>query len=275
MAQDSVKAMGVEQSLVGSVDRSDGMKQLTLAGRPLYRYMGNAKAGEMKGQTKDSKWYAVTPPARRPRCPRTAPVRPTAPRAGPVRLTIWRGCPAYPDAQQCRTWRHLAPHRRQSGRLAAGPQQSRSRAAAGPQQGCQVLASELPGDPPTAIHHPHRPVERSWKCVRLRNGSGGHPHPHALRALAARQAPSPTGGTSEHPMRWLRRLVRRRMRHLRLQRRLGRACGDSLRETALTAQAPGPGVAAVGSVPNPGALTGSPCRRGVHGAERSERRPTR
>ncbi|WP_328690330.1 hypothetical protein OHA74_14285 [Streptomyces phaeochromogenes] len=61
MAQDSVKAMGVEQSLVGSVDRSDGMKQLTLAGRPLYRYMGDAKTGEMKGQAKDSKWYAVTP----------------------------------------------------------------------------------------------------------------------------------------------------------------------------------------------------------------------
>ena len=61
MAQDSVKAMGVEQSLVGSVDRSDGMKQLTLAGRPLYRYMGDAKAGEMNGQAKDSKWYAVTP----------------------------------------------------------------------------------------------------------------------------------------------------------------------------------------------------------------------
>lgn len=61
MAQDSVKAMGVEQSLVGSVDRSDGMKQLTLAGRPLYRYIGDAKAGEMKGQAKDSKWYAVTP----------------------------------------------------------------------------------------------------------------------------------------------------------------------------------------------------------------------
>ncbi|WP_051814330.1 hypothetical protein RFN58_34620 [Streptomyces iakyrus] len=61
MAQDSVKAMGVEQSLVGSVDRSDGMKQLTLAGRPLYRYMGDAKAGELKGQAKDSKWYAVTP----------------------------------------------------------------------------------------------------------------------------------------------------------------------------------------------------------------------
>lgn len=61
MAQDSVKAMGVKQSLVGSVDRSDGMKQLTLAGRPLYRYMGDAKAGEMKGQAKDSKWYALTP----------------------------------------------------------------------------------------------------------------------------------------------------------------------------------------------------------------------
>lgn len=62
MAEDSVQAMGVEKNLVGSVDRSDGMKQqLTLAGRPLYRYMGDAKAGEMNGQAKGSKWYALTP----------------------------------------------------------------------------------------------------------------------------------------------------------------------------------------------------------------------
>ncbi|MFC8663655.1 hypothetical protein [Streptomyces sp. NPDC057199] len=61
MAEDSVQAMGVRKNLVGSVDRSDGMKQLTLAGRPLYRFMGDAKAGEMNGQAKDSKWYALTP----------------------------------------------------------------------------------------------------------------------------------------------------------------------------------------------------------------------
>ena len=54
MAQDSVQAMGVKQS-------SDGMKQLTLGGWPLYRYMGDTKAGQMNGQAKDDKWFAVMP----------------------------------------------------------------------------------------------------------------------------------------------------------------------------------------------------------------------
>lgn len=61
MAQDSVQTMGVEKSLLGSVNRSDGMKQLTLGGWPLYRYMGDTKAGQMSGQGKDKMWFAVTP----------------------------------------------------------------------------------------------------------------------------------------------------------------------------------------------------------------------
>ena len=61
MAQDSVQTTGVEKSLLGSVARSDGMKQLTLGGWPLYRYMGDTKAGQMNGQGKEKMWYAVTP----------------------------------------------------------------------------------------------------------------------------------------------------------------------------------------------------------------------
>ena len=61
MAQGDVEAMGVEESLVGSVDRADGMKQLTLGGWPLYRYMGDTKAGQMNGHAKDDMWYPVTP----------------------------------------------------------------------------------------------------------------------------------------------------------------------------------------------------------------------
>lgn len=61
MAQDSVSTMGVEKTLLGSVDRSDGMKQLTLGGWPLYRYMGDTKAGQMNGQGKSKMWFAVTP----------------------------------------------------------------------------------------------------------------------------------------------------------------------------------------------------------------------
>ncbi|WP_405864498.1 hypothetical protein [Streptomyces sp. NBC_00005] len=60
VVQDSVQTMGVEKSLLGTVHR-DGMKQLTLGGWPLYRYMGDTKAGQMNGQGKGEVWYAVTP----------------------------------------------------------------------------------------------------------------------------------------------------------------------------------------------------------------------
>ncbi|MFF6829810.1 hypothetical protein [Streptomyces longwoodensis] len=60
MADGSVQAMGL-QAKAGTVTRSDGMKQVTLAGWPLYRYMGDTKAGEMNGQGKSGAWYAVTP----------------------------------------------------------------------------------------------------------------------------------------------------------------------------------------------------------------------
>ena len=59
MVQDSVQTMGVEKSLLGTVHR-EGMKQLTLGGWPLYRYMGDTTAGQMNGQGKDKAWYAVT-----------------------------------------------------------------------------------------------------------------------------------------------------------------------------------------------------------------------
>ncbi|MEU0042775.1 COG4315 family predicted lipoprotein [Streptomyces werraensis] len=60
MPDGTPQAMGV-QGKVGTITRDDGMKQLTLAGWPLYRYMGDAKAGDMNGQGKDGAWYAVTP----------------------------------------------------------------------------------------------------------------------------------------------------------------------------------------------------------------------
>ncbi|MGV9563844.1 hypothetical protein [Streptomyces sp. NPDC003480] len=60
IVQDSVQTSGVERSLLGTVHRN-GMKQLTLAGWPLYRYMGDTKAGQANGQGIDREWYAVTP----------------------------------------------------------------------------------------------------------------------------------------------------------------------------------------------------------------------
>lgn len=56
----SVQAKGIAKSLIGTVHRN-GMKQLTLAGWPLYRYIGDTTAGQTNGQGKGDEWYAVTP----------------------------------------------------------------------------------------------------------------------------------------------------------------------------------------------------------------------
>ena len=50
---------GVDASLVGTVTRTDGSKQLTLAGRPLYLFANDAKAGDAKGQAVGDVWWVV------------------------------------------------------------------------------------------------------------------------------------------------------------------------------------------------------------------------
>ncbi|MEU2420807.1 hypothetical protein ABZ619_07135 [Streptomyces sp. NPDC007851] len=57
---ESVQTSGVRQSLLGTVHRN-GRTQLTLAGWPLYRYVGDTAAGQVNGQGKNGEWYAVTP----------------------------------------------------------------------------------------------------------------------------------------------------------------------------------------------------------------------
>jgi predicted lipoprotein with Yx(FWY)xxD motif len=56
---------GVDPTLVGSVARADGTKQVTLAGWPLYRHAGDKKAGDLTGQGKGGAWFAVTPEGRK------------------------------------------------------------------------------------------------------------------------------------------------------------------------------------------------------------------
>jgi predicted lipoprotein with Yx(FWY)xxD motif len=50
---------GVAASLVGTVTRSDGTKQVTLAGSPLYYYANDAKAGDATGQAVGGIWWVV------------------------------------------------------------------------------------------------------------------------------------------------------------------------------------------------------------------------
>ena len=50
---------GIDSSLVSTITRSDGTKQLALGGLPLYLFASDSKAGEAKGQAVDGVWWVV------------------------------------------------------------------------------------------------------------------------------------------------------------------------------------------------------------------------
>jgi predicted lipoprotein with Yx(FWY)xxD motif len=50
---------GVDASAVGTVTRTDGSKQLTLGGMPLYQFVEDSKAGDVKGQAVGGIWWVV------------------------------------------------------------------------------------------------------------------------------------------------------------------------------------------------------------------------
>jgi len=52
---------GVDASVVGTVTRADGSRQITLAGWPVYRYIGDPKPGAWKGQNVGGVWFVVAP----------------------------------------------------------------------------------------------------------------------------------------------------------------------------------------------------------------------
>jgi predicted lipoprotein with Yx(FWY)xxD motif len=56
-----VALSGVDTRLVGTVTRTDGSIQLTLAGSPLYRYAEDTAAGDTRGHGADGTWFAITP----------------------------------------------------------------------------------------------------------------------------------------------------------------------------------------------------------------------
>ncbi|WBB98737.1 MULTISPECIES: hypothetical protein [unclassified Solwaraspora] len=52
---------GVDEELVGTVNRPDGTRQLTIDGWPIYYYAGDEKPGDWKGQGVGGTWYVVQP----------------------------------------------------------------------------------------------------------------------------------------------------------------------------------------------------------------------
>jgi predicted lipoprotein with Yx(FWY)xxD motif len=60
-ASGKVNAKGIDQSLLGTVERGNGLRQVTLAGWPLYRNTNDEGAGEANGNGVDGQWFAVSP----------------------------------------------------------------------------------------------------------------------------------------------------------------------------------------------------------------------
>jgi len=57
----SVFLDGVDEDQVQGILRSDGQIQLTVGGWPVYRFTGDSKPGDLKGQGVDGTWFAVDP----------------------------------------------------------------------------------------------------------------------------------------------------------------------------------------------------------------------
>ncbi|MFF4318867.1 hypothetical protein [Streptomyces sp. NPDC001568] len=60
-ADDATASAGIEAGLLGEVTRTDGSRQLTLAGWPVYRYAKDTKPGEAKGEGVGGTWHALAP----------------------------------------------------------------------------------------------------------------------------------------------------------------------------------------------------------------------
>ena len=59
---DTIVAQGIAETDVGQITRSDGSKQTTYKGYPLYYYVGDVAAGDTRGEGVGGIWYVVHVP---------------------------------------------------------------------------------------------------------------------------------------------------------------------------------------------------------------------
>jgi len=84
---------GVDATLIGTLVRPDGTKQLTVDGWPVYRYIKDMLPGTVNGQGVDGVWQAVGPDGK----PLTEKAAPAAAPAPPKRAPA-KAAPAKPPA---------------------------------------------------------------------------------------------------------------------------------------------------------------------------------
>jgi predicted lipoprotein with Yx(FWY)xxD motif len=58
---DPVAGEGIDGSLLGTSERTDGSAQVTLDGHPLYYFAGDEAAGDTNGQGVGDVWFVVSP----------------------------------------------------------------------------------------------------------------------------------------------------------------------------------------------------------------------
>jgi len=56
-----VELQGIAKKLLGSVERADGGKQVTIGGWPVYRYSRDTAPGQATGQGVDGNWFVIEP----------------------------------------------------------------------------------------------------------------------------------------------------------------------------------------------------------------------
>jgi predicted lipoprotein with Yx(FWY)xxD motif len=61
VTDEPVAGQGVDQSKLGTAQQADGQTYVTYNGHPLYRFTGDASAGQTTGHKLGNVWYAVTP----------------------------------------------------------------------------------------------------------------------------------------------------------------------------------------------------------------------
>lgn len=71
---------GVSDDKVGTITRQDGTRQLTVGGWPVYRYIGDKKPGQWKGQGVGGTWFVIDPNGKKNlTCVPTGTPKPVAP----------------------------------------------------------------------------------------------------------------------------------------------------------------------------------------------------
>jgi predicted lipoprotein with Yx(FWY)xxD motif len=93
-----VAVEGIDRSLVGTITRPDGSRQITIAGWPAYQYAGDTQAGDVTGQGVGGVWFALTPEGRKagaPAGPATTGPATTTPKAAANPTTTGAAAYAY------------------------------------------------------------------------------------------------------------------------------------------------------------------------------------